>query len=460
MKKCTINSKFLTLLTAFVLSGTAITGCTQQPTETQTTETGTEATESLETEMSATQVQETELESEPEAAGQVSGQDQYEKNLLYLKTYFDLDLDGKQADQETFTAALAKITGAETAEPEQFDSLWMVKAAVIAADYEELALSYPEQKVTDRLAVYKIANAVDQEDAAYLAAALDAGLISSQAGLAVAEGAAFTSEQMAELLMAVASANGDARNYLGYSNNPQIASRLDNTWNSFLIFEDAELTELGKTAVEQGITTGYNLKNSTYDARFLPELTIQYGHDSIKHAHQLLALLNSENIVAKVQLEPKVSVYQYLLEWGPVPEPTPTYEVKQFGDDLYLVFAVEYDLMLEFENQEDMLAFNDVIEAYAKKYEGNEDAVGLIASSWWQPLYSTTIADMPEDQYHLIYDCVVKNDIYSIHPFALPENLEQVKNQFAEIAPDYQVEEVARYCNSAFYNYLKGDDYQ
>ena len=74
-----------------------------------------------------------------------------------------------------------------------------------------------------------------------------------------------------------------------------------------------------------------------------------------------------------MQLEPKVSIYEYLLEWGPVPkEATPTYAVKQVKDDLYLTYAIEYDLKLEFDNKEDMIRFDDVINQYAKKNEGNE----------------------------------------------------------------------------------------
>ena len=180
--------------------------------------------------------------------------------------------------------------------------------------------------------------------------------------------------------MMVADANGDGSNYLGRASQPEIYGKLDQAWNSFIIFDDGQLSQVGKEAVEQQVSTGYGIKSAAYNARFLPELTLQYGHSDIKHAHQLIGLLNSEDIDAKVQLEPKISIYQYLLEWGPVPEATPTYEVKQFGD-LYLVYAVEYDLMLEFDNTEDMLRFDSVINDFAKKNEGNEEAVGLIYGS-------------------------------------------------------------------------------
>lgn len=466
MRKQRQINRWLGLFVTLASVGAISTGCSQ-PVKESEAETQIMMESSIEestVEESTSEVAEVELKPDgiaSEAIIQQGETDIDEKNRTYLKEYFFVEVDDEGLDAKSFTESLKKVAGDDVSEVEgEFNLLSAIKAAVMAADYDELALSYPAEKVAKRLELYGITQEIDDTYSAHLATALDSGLISAGIGKKAAIGEAVTGQQAVNLLMAVAVANGDARNFLGYSNDLQVASKLDNMWNSFLIYDDAKLTELGKTAVEQGITTGYNLKDSAYDARFLTDLTLQYGHDNIKHAHQLLALLNSEDIIAKVQLEPKVSVYQYLLEWGPVPEATPTYEVKQFGDDLYLVFAVEYDMMLEFDTEEDMLAFNDVIETYAKKYEGNEEAVGLIASSWWQPLYSTTKTGMPEDQYHMIYDCVVRNENYSIHPFSLPENKDQVVGQLKEIAPDIEVELTERFCNTAFYNYLKGDDYQ
>ena len=117
-------------------------------------------------------------------------------------------------------------------------------------------------------------------------------------------------------------------------------------------------------------------------------------------------------------------------------------------------------MQLEFENEEELLRFDSVIEKYAKKYAENADAEGLIYGSWWQPLYSSVRSDLPSDRYHEIYDCVVRNGIYSIHPFCLPEDKDEVVEKLNALNPDCQVEPVKRYCNTAFYNYLGGTDYQ
>ena len=208
------------------------------------------------------------------------------------------------------------------------------------------------------------------------------------------------------------------------------------------------------------------MKNEAYNANFLPELTLQYGHSDIKHAHQLVALLNSENIYAKVQLEPKVSIYEYLLDWGEIPESTKTYQVKKFSDDLYLVYALEYDLQLEFETKEDRNAFHSVIETYAKKYDGNKnDMAGLIYGAWWQPLYSTTASTMNKEEYKEIKDYIITHDNYSIHTFCLLEdetkvekNLKQaLKEEIKKEENELQLESKTRYVNNAFYRYLQGD---
>lgn len=378
----------------------------------------------------------------------------------YLKTYFDVTFSSGQADAGNFSEALKQVAGEQAAAVEG-DLSWLtaVQAAVPAAGFAELMLSYPAEKVAERLAFYAVEAPEEPAAAAALACALDVALIASpEAKQAVAQ-VAFTVADAEQLLMRIAMANGDGRNYLGMASDPSIYGKMNQTWNSFLLFDDGKLSAVGREAVEQEVTTGYGIKSAVYSGRFLPGLTLQYGHSEIGHAHQLIGLLNSEGIDAKVQLEPKVSIYQYLLEWGPVPEATPTYEVKQFGD-LYLVYAVEYDLQLEFNNTADMQHFDEVIKTYAKKNEGNEEAVGLIYGSWWQPLYSTAGVKMPGEDYHQIYDCVVTNGIYSIHPFTLPEDQEAVTARLKELAGDLEVTPVERYCNTAFYNYLTGADYQ
>lgn len=443
------------VLMSAIMAGGCGGGAAQETTakaaESQTTAAETAETKAAESE--AAKEEETSEEIPVEVKSEATDTD-------YLKTYFDVELTADSPDAAVFHAALKKVAG-EAAPDADGELTWTsaVQAAVKAADYEELALSYPQEKVAERLKQHGVEASAEESYGADLACALDVSLIDTEDAKRAAAGEAFTAADAEKLLMNIAVANGDGRNFLGMASDPDIYGKVDQAWNSFLLFDDGKLAEVGKEAVLQQISTGYGIKSAAYDARFLPNLTLQYGHSDIKHAHQLLGLLNSENIDAKVQLEPKISIYQYLLEWGPVPEATPTYEVKQF-DDLYLVYAVEYDMQLEFHNTDDMMRFDSVIKEFAKKNEGNEDAKGLIYASWWQPLYSTTRTDMPAEDYHQMFDCVVSNGIYSIHPFALPENKDMVVEKLTELAGDLEVKTVERYCNTAFYSYLKGEDYQ
>ena len=450
----------LTQMAAVGMSVLVIGGCANNAASTSTTAQSaaeTTAAESESAEESTTaEAEKDEKESKTEAKSEAT-------DAAWLKEYYGVEIPADGPDAAAFSEALKKVAGEEAPAVEgDLNLLSAAKAAVAAADYEELALSYPADKVKERLAAHGIKDEVDEAYAAYLACALDTDLISDEDGKSAVKKEAMTQAQAESLLMRVVDVNGDGRNYLGMASDPDIYGKVDQAWNSFLLFDDDKLTEVGKRAVQEQVTTGYGIKSAAYDARFLSDLTLQYGHSDIKHAHQLIGLLNSENIDAKVQLEPKISIYQYLLDWGPIPESTPTYEVKQFDNDLYLVYAVEYDMKLEFNTTDDLKRFDEVINAYAKKNEGNEEAKGLIYASWWQPLYSTTRTDMSSDAYHQIYDCVVTDGIYSIHPFALPENKDATVEKLKEFAGDSGVEVAPqeRYVNTAFYNYLKGDDYQ
>lgn len=381
----------------------------------------------------------------------------------YLKTYFDIDCS-KEFTVDTFKEAMEKVSKEDVEPIQDLNGLSVIRYGVEAANYKELAMTYKDSKVEERL--YFEGLDEPEENGAYIATALDAGLISNAEARQYIENKPVTKEMAVSLLLQVADANGLGQNYLGYSDDENIDAKLENAWKSFFIYDDEILSSIGEKIVENKITTGYNLKNEAYNANFLPELTLQYGHSDIKHAHQLVALLNSENIYAKVQLEPKVSIYEYLLEWGPIPESTKTYQVKKFSDDLYLVYALEYDLQLEFETKEDRNAFHSVIETYAKKYDENkDDMTGLIYGAWWQPLYSTTASTMNEEEYKEIKDYIITHDNYSIHTFCLLEDETKVKKNLKQALKEeiekgengVQLESKTRYVNNAFYRYLQGD---
>ncbi len=390
-------------------------------------------------------------------ASNTTHRDSYEVNALYLQQYFDIkDLKDKPTETE-FAGYLSKVAGAE-----EVDVSWLAKneavqytdslqALVQAAHFEELALSYPAEKVVASLEKHGVTAEIPEEQKAYVACLLDMGLLEK---LALGQDG-LTKEAAAEMLMAAANANGLGRNYLGYTDDSDIYAKLVNAREGFAFFENEKLESIGAQAVVNGISTGYNLRSSRYDARFLSELTLRYGHSTTIHASQMLGLLASEGIVAKVQLEPKTSIFEYLLEWGDVPPATPDYKVDQVSDELYLASSLEYDLMLEFSSKEDKDRFDTVVQEYAKKNDGNEEGKGLIFASWWQPLYTSEV-EMGAG-YEMIYDNVITDGEFSLHPYCLPENLETAIAGFKAIDASVQVESTPLYCNEAFFRYLNGD---
>ncbi|EJX02977.1 hypothetical protein EVA_08916 [gut metagenome] len=180
-----------------------------------------------------------------------------------------------------------------------------------------------------------------------------------------------------------------------------------------------------------------------------------------------MGLLNSEGIVAKVALEPKTSIYEYLVEWG---DPasltmTPTYEVKPIAGGRYLCYATEYDMKLEFHTVADKNRFDSIIGKYAKKWDSNTDGNGnpivpLLAGAWWQPLYTSTVPMQDSGSFKLIKDNVIRNGAYTIHPFSVADGTAAIAKVVKEKAPELKVESVNLYVNNAFYNYLTGADHQ
>lgn len=395
----------------------------------------------------------------------VSGYAADNKNAEYLQTYFNITPLSGTVSRADFDAALVKIGAAKTDSTGALTVAEATKAAVRAAGMEKLALTYTAAvdpgKATSRLAAYGVTGIPDAY-ASYVVAALDTDIAMSTYSF----NAALDASTATSLLMAAVDVSGKGRNYLGMASDPDIYAELQSAWSSFTNFNDTKLSELGAQLVIEKASTGYGLKYDGYDAGFLPAYTLQYGHSDITHAIQVIGLLNSENIDAKIQLEPKVSIYEYDVAWGDPTkvQATPTYELKPIAGSRWLCYAMEYDLKLEFNTKTDKEAFHSIIEDYAKKNDSRVDANGkvtvpLLSGSWWQPLYSSTVP-MDNTSFKLLKDNVIRDGAYSIHPFSLPDDTAKIATVVAEVAPDLKVELSDLYVNPAFYNYITGTDHQ
>ncbi len=357
-------------------------------------------------------------------------------NIVYGLTFSD------EVTVDEFNAALTAM-GADPLETETLTMADAVVAAVRLAGMEELALT-------------------DTGSDPYAACAVAIGIADEGMDL----NAPLSADTAAELLYNAAEIGGKARRYIGRLSDDNILRQLGAVLDSIDIFANETLNNAGLQILLNGATTGYTLKYNGYSARFPDKNTIRYGHDDPQHLMQLTALLKSLGYDAYVQVEPKVSVYEYMLEWGEPQPPTPTYEVKQLENGRYFAFALEYDLTLEFDSSEEKESLHGLIEAYAKKYDDSFDADGnlvknLLAGSFWQPLYFS-YTEMENEEFVPLTDNVISDaeGYYKIHSISLPENAPAVAEALAAAAPDLSVQVETIYVNPAFNRYITGTDHQ
>lgn len=383
-------------------------------------------------------------------------------DAAWLREYFNVQFDG-EVTAYSFNNALTDM-GGEAVEADPFTLADAVTGAVRLAGMEELALTYESDAAMQKAEEILRDNNISAEEAyePYIACALDLGLADSSWDF----DGGISASQATAMLAKAAGLNGTGRHYIGRISDPDILEKICTVLSETIIFDNEELTDLGDQLVLDGAVTGYGLKYSGSDARFLEENTLKYSHSELRHAEQLIGLLKSEGFDGYVQIEPKLSVYEYMADWGDPGDPTPTYAVIEVEENRMLAYAVEYDLMIEFENTDEKESFHGLIEDYAKKYDSSFDEDGnltakLLDGSWWQPLYSS-VTEMENEEYVRLTDNIVYNSAgdYSIHTFTLPENAAAVAEAVGEIAPDLTAGEKTIYVNPAFYRYISGEDYQ
>ena len=331
-------------------------------------------------------------------------------------------------------------------------SINAVALAVRAAGLKEVADTYNRHK-TD-VAVSKLGLSGSKLQPSLmneLAVAIDSELL-PQSCYNIHLTEAVTPELAAVLLTKVLAFHGEylPANYLGYITDEDIYGKVYTTWKNAKLIMDEKLLEVVNRGVAQGLINGYNLRDKDNAHRFDERRTIRYGHSSIKHALQLIALLKSEGLNAKVQFEPKTSAYIYLKEWGK-PSITPDFTVEELANGMYVAYAKEYDISFEFQTLEQKQAFQTIIFKYAKKDRENQQ--GLIYDAWWQPLYTSLT---PISGYQTVTDHVITDGHYEIHTFSLEEKSVAVLSGLMAIRPDMQVARQTVWVDNPFYQYLLG----
>ncbi|MFB5267571.1 hypothetical protein ACE41H_12375 [Paenibacillus enshidis] len=377
-------------------------------------------------------------------------------NISYLENRFGLHLSAAPTVDE-YIGALGKLLK-EQAPSLSGDSAPLtqgnaVSLAIKAAGLEELADTYSPEKAAASLkkAGIQDVNVLGADATRELAAAVDTGLLPVGAAKSFKADSQADNVFAANLLAGVLSFHGDYKSYIGSVLDDDIFAKLNDAYDTQELVLAAELQKIFDEGLKQGLFTGYNIKDKRYEAHFDPALSLTYGHSDLKHAIQLIGLLRSEGIQAKVQLEPKTSAFVYLQEWG-TPEESDDYKVVQIENGNYIAYAKEYDLALEFESAADKEQFDSLVNQYAKK--DSEDEAGLIAASWWQPLYYSLPAT---SNYTEISNNRIDSGEYYAQSFSLKKDTASIAEGLKKLAPDAEVHTYNFWVDAPFYRYLNGE---
>lgn len=302
----------------------------------------------------------------------------------------------------------------------------------------ELSNTYSKEKIEKSLKGYKKLKKEKLEELSQKAVLVDLGAITVDE--------LNSSENIENILEVYVNDYMDkSENSLGNISDKSIIERIDRKYSTFKIIEKNSLIDSLNIALAKGLTTGYNVKERTTYANFNPELSLTYGHNGIKHAEQLIALMKSEGIDAKVQIEPKTSAYFHMPDWG---EPATPNIVMENGQ--IVITPLEYDLQFEFESKADKMKFIKAIEKYAKKDEVDEK--GLIYDSWWQPFMQT---EKVEGFEKLIVNIASQGD-YDAFVLTLPEKSDALIKELAK-NKNLKLRTKEIYVNPSFYRFMLGE---
>lgn len=373
----------------------------------------------------------------------------------YLSAYYSVEPGQDMTLQ--YVNGMIEALGGEKIEGETLSDGAVVMAGLKLAELDELAQSYINEAAPDK--AFRVLEgsgiSTEAEYAPYVACAVDLELYGKDQPF-----------DIQSFFYQCLEISGRGRRYIGRVSDDDLMEELRSRLDGMIIFDNDELSEVGTALLLEGTVTGFGIKYSGYDAHFLDSYTLKYSHSDYRHAVQLIGLLRSEGIDAYIQVEPKVSVYEYRLEWGTPAGNSPTYAIRLAEQNRYLCYSVEYDLMIEFDTAEDKERFHGLIETYAKKYDDRVGPLGnvtakLLAGSWWQPLYSSA-TPMQNGEYQSMIENVIydKAGMYSLHTFTLSEDAPAVAEVVARTAPELNMSAIEINVNPAFVRYVTGEDHQ
>lgn len=234
--------------------------------------------------------------------------------------------------------------------------------------------------------------------------------------------------------------------FLGYLGEASMYQRLAAVWSFSGHPPRSDFSYDLRALIQRGVANGYNIVTTPWPA-FDPQRHLIYGHSDIGHAQQLLALLASEGMRARVGFSLKTSAFRHRAGWGDPPA-----GAVDLGEGRYLIEAMEFDLHFELASPEDKATFMAIVNRYAKKTEGQTGP--LIAGAWWQPFYRSRVA-VPS--FGEVASVAVSEGRETARILVLPAQAEALVRDINALGRPWKTEPSAVWVNPAFYRYLQGD---
>jgi len=324
-----------------------------------------------------------------------------------------------------------------------------IEMLIKLADLEELAYTYDASKMNilfhDVITDEAILSNVQLQ---YLAVAVDLGLVFKGKLRFLDIHSSLTKDFAYHLLFKTTLFVNNKKKFIGYVTEPDIISRLEEKWNSPGMIPNPDIENVMNDLIRNKFISGYHIKMSEEVANFDHHLKITYTHDNFKHVKQLVGLIISENIQAKINIEKKHSTFIYYNEW----DITENLTVEPINDKIFLASRLESDIVFEFASPDKKDLFRAVTNDFAKK-EFNRSK-NILFQSWYEPLITS---DVPLNSYNRISEIRIQHGSYMILTFVTEETLTKALNKLSEFYEKSMIRSRSVWVNDDFYLYLKRD---
>ena len=324
-----------------------------------------------------------------------------------------------------------------------------IEMLIKLADLEELACTYNASKINSLF--HDVINdemILSDVQLQHLAVAVDLGLVFKGKIRFLDMHSSLTKDFAYHLLFKTTLFVNNKKKFIGYVTEPDIISRLEEKWNSTGMIPNPDIENVMNDLIRKKIISGYHIKMSEELANFDHHLKITYTHDNFKHVKQLVGLIISENIQARINIEKKHSTFIYYNEW----DITENLSVEPINDKIFLASRLESDIVFEFASPDKKDHFRAVTNDFTKK-EYNRTK-NILFQSWYEPLITS---DVPMNSYNRIKEITIQHGSYTIMTFVTEETLTKALNKLSECYEKSMIRSRSVWVNDDFYLYLQRD---